>query len=196
MRPLPRREQKAEAYIAFGGSTSSVNLACPSNPVDEDQPMTTTLIRLLAAGALLLAATRGFANDSGPSPAAAPDKLASVRAQIAARNWSAAIAELKRINDTGDADWNNLMGYSLRKSPTPDLAGAERFYDQALRIDPRHRGALEYSGELYLMTGELAKAEQRLATLDKLCTFGCEEFSELKKAIARYKAGGKGSSTY
>jgi Flp pilus assembly protein TadD len=158
--------------------------------------MTTTLIRTLAAGALLLAATYGFAADSGPSPAPAPDKLATVRAQIAAKNWSAAIAELKRINDTGDADWNNLMGYSLRKGPTPDFTAAEKFYDQALRIDPWHRGALEYSGELYLMTGDLAKAEQRLATLDKVCTFGCEEFSELKKAIAQYKGKGKASSTY
>ncbi len=66
-----------------------------------------------------------------------------------------------------------------------------------MRINPKHRGALEYSGELYLMTGDLAKAEQRLAALDKACTFGCGEFSDLKKAIAQYKANGnKASSTY
>ena len=59
-----------------------------------------------------------------------------------------------------------------------------------MRINPKHRGALEYSGELYLMTGDLAKAEQRLATLDKACTFGCEEFTDLKKAIASFKANG------
>jgi len=108
-----------------------------------------------------------------------------------------AIDELKRLNDTGDADWNNLMGYSLRKAPMPDFAGAEKFYDEALRIDPRHRGALEYSGELYLQTGDLAKAEQRLAALDKACRFGCSEYSDLKKAIAQYKAGsGTTSSGY
>jgi len=28
------------------------------------------------------------------------------------------------------------MGYSLRKGPTPDFAGAEKFYNEALRIDP------------------------------------------------------------
>ncbi|HMH18788.1 MAG TPA: tetratricopeptide repeat protein, partial [Burkholderiales bacterium] len=131
------------------------------------------------------------------TPPPLPDKLAAARTQIAAKNWSAAIDELKRINDTGNADWNNLMGYSLRKGPTPDFAGAEKFYNEALRIDPKHRGALEYSGELYLQTGDLAKAEQRLATLDKLCTFGCEEYSDLKKAIAQYKAkGNKASSSY
>src|SRR5213078_3527856 len=71
--------------------------------------------------------------------------------QIAVKQWRNAIDELKRINDTGSADWNNLMGYSLRKGKTPDLDGAEKFYNEALRIDPKHRGALEYSGELYLM---------------------------------------------
>jgi Flp pilus assembly protein TadD len=157
--------------------------------------MKIAITRLLTTGALLLAMSHSFAADT-PTPEAAPDKLAAVRTQIAAKNWSAAIAELRRVNDTRDADWNNLMGYSLRKGPTPDFAGAERFYNEALRINPRHRGALEYSGELHLMTGDLAKAEQRLATLDRVCTFGCEEFSDLKKAIAQYKANGKVSSTY
>ncbi len=158
--------------------------------------MKTIITRTLITGALLLAAS-AFAADTQPSPQPAPDKLSAVRAQIAAKNWSGAIDELKRLNDTGDADWNNLMGYSLRKAPTPDFAGAEKFYDEALRIDPRHRGALEYSGELYLQTGDLAKAEQRLAVLDKACRFGCAEYSDLKKAVAQYKAGsGTTSSSY
>ncbi len=165
--------------------------------------MKTTIARLLAATALTLALSPAlspvFAADTEPSPAAAADKLAPVRAQIAQKNWVAAIAALKNVNDTGSADWNNLMGFTLRKAPTPDFAGAEKFYNEALRIDPKHKGALEYSGELYLMLGELPKAEQRLATLDKLCTFGCAEYSDLKKAIANYKAAGNkyvGSSTY
>jgi Flp pilus assembly protein TadD len=159
--------------------------------------MKTTITRLLTTSALLLAMSHSFAAGGSSGPAAAPDKLDTVRAQITAKNWPGAIDELKRVNDTGDADWNNLMGYSLRKGPTPDFAGAEKFYNEALRIDPKHRGALEYSGELYLMTGDLAKAEQRLAILDKACWLGCEEFSDLKKAIAQYKANGnKASSTY
>jgi opacity protein-like surface antigen len=158
--------------------------------------MNAIITRILATTALLFA-THAFAADTPPSPQPAPDKLSAVREQIAAKNWSGAIDELKRINDTGDADWNNLMGYSLRKSATPDFAGAEKFYNEALRIDPKHRGALEYSGELYLQTGNLARAEERLATLDRVCFFGCEEYSDLKKAIAQYKAnGGSTSSAY
>ncbi|HEV7914629.1 MAG TPA: tetratricopeptide repeat protein [Albitalea sp.] len=147
----------------------------------------TTLSRLLTAGALAFAIHAAFAADTEP---AAADKLAPVRAQIAAKQWRGAIDELKRINDTGSADWNNLMGYSLRKAKTPDLAGAERHYNEALRIDPKHRGALEYSGELYLQKGELAKAEERLATLDKVCRLPCEEHTDLKKAVQAYKANG------
>ena len=154
--------------------------------------MKTTITRLLAATALSLALGHSFAADTAPSPSAnaAPDKLATVRAQIADKKWAAAIEELKSVNDTGSADWNNLMGYSLRKAQSPDYAGAEKFYNEALRIDPKHRGALEYSGELYLMLGDLAKAEQRLATLDKVCSFGCAEYSDLKKSVARFKAAG------
>ncbi|HET9822775.1 MAG TPA: tetratricopeptide repeat protein, partial [Burkholderiaceae bacterium] len=103
--------------------------------------------------------------------------------------WPDAIADLKRVNDTKSADWNNLMGYAHRKLSPPDLAAAERHYDAALAIDAQHRGALEYSGELYLMKGDLARAEQRLAQLARACT-ACEELEDLKQAVARFKANG------
>jgi tetratricopeptide (TPR) repeat protein len=146
----------------------------------------------LALLSLSLAGT-SFAADTTPSPApsANADKLAPARAKIAARDWQAAIAELKRVNDTGSADWNNLMGYSLRKARTPDLAGSEKFYNEALRIDPQHLGTLEYSGELYLMKGELPKAEQRLGALAVACNKACSEYGDLQRAIERYKANGQ-----
>ena len=145
-----------------------------------------------AAFALLCGAAPVFAADTPePAPkAAAADKLAGARKQIAAKQWPAAIDELKKVNDTGSADWNNLMGYTLRKNSPPDVGAAEKFYNEALRIDPKHRGALEYSGELYLMTDNLPKAEERLATLDKVCTFSCEEYRDLKRSVERYKAAG------
>ena len=145
-----------------------------------------------AAFALLCGAAPVFAADTPePAPkAAAADKLAGARKQIAAKQWPAAIDELKKVNDTGSADWNNLMGYALRKNSPPDVAGAEKFYNEALRIDPKHRGALEYSGELYLMTDNLPRAEERLSSLDKVCATSCAEYNDLKKAVARYKANG------
>ena len=156
--------------------------------------MTRTLfVRLLCAGALTIASGHSFAVDSWMSPGDGPDPFAAARTQIAEKKWDAAIEELKKVNATGNADWNNLMGYSLRKANTPDYAAAGRYYDEALRINPKHRGALEYSGELYLMLGDLPKAEQRLATLDKVCWLGCTEYDNLKKAIQSYKANGNKS---
>jgi opacity protein-like surface antigen len=149
-------------------------------------------LSLIALGLALCAGA--FAADTSPAPSPSPavqDKLAGARAQIAARNWQGAIAELKRVNDTGSADWNNLMGYSLRKAKTPDLAASEKYYDDALRINPQHLGTLEYSGELYLMKNELPRAEQRLAALDAACQKSCPEYSDLKRAIERYKAAGQ-----
>jgi len=151
--------------------------------------MTKLLVRFALAAVTALALQQGALAADTPEPTA-PDKLTQARGLIKNKKWSEAIDELKRVNDTGSADWNNLMGYSLRKASTPDFAGAERHYNEALRIKPDHRGALEYSGELYLMKGDLATAEKRLAVLDKACTFGCEEYTDLKKAIERYKAAG------
>jgi hypothetical protein len=130
------------------------------------------------------------ADTSEPSPAPVADPLAPARAHIVAKRWPAAVDELRKVNATGSADWNNLMGYALRKQASPDLAGAQRHYDAALRIDPRHRGALAYSGELALMKGELPLAEQKLAALAGVCSGGCEEHDELKGAVERYKTAG------
>ena len=138
-------------------------------------PTSSLLARMAAFALLALAAGLAAAADD-PAPSPAGDKLASARALIAEGKWAAAISELKKVGDTRSADWNNLMGYSHRKAKTPDYAAAERYYNEALRIDARHKGALEYSGELYLMMGNLAKAEARLATLNAVCGTACTEY--------------------
>jgi Flp pilus assembly protein TadD len=148
-------------------------------------------LQSIAAAALLALAALSptWAADT-PEPATKANNLTAARAQIAQKNWAAAVTELKKVNDTGSADWNNLMGYCLRRSDAPDYAAAESFYNEALRINPQHRGALEYSGELYLITNDLAKAEARLAALDKACALPCDEYTALKKSVGRYKANG------
>jgi hypothetical protein len=150
------------------------------------------LAALAAAFTLLSSAPLHAADTPEPvrAPAPAADPLAKAREAIAAQRWPAAIDELKRINQTGNADWNNLMGYALRKQTPPDLDGAQRHYDAALRIDPKHQGALEYAGELALMKGQLPVAEQKLALLGQLCKSPCEALDDLKAAVDRYKANG------
>ncbi|MFN7725065.1 MAG: tetratricopeptide repeat protein [Rubrivivax sp.] len=152
-----------------------------------------TTLALAATGPALLPAQ---AADPAPppEPVAQPsrlaDPLAPARMLIKAQRWPEAIATLKQVNATGNADWQNLMGYTHRKQATPDLAAAERYYNQALKLEPTHRGALEYSGELYLMLGQLPQAESRLATLNKVCNGACEELDDLKAAVAKFKANG------
>jgi Flp pilus assembly protein TadD len=130
-----------------------------------------------------------------PAPAVraapAPQPLAAAQAHIKAGQWTAAIDELKRANASGSADWNNLMGYALRKQARPDLDGAQKHYDAALKINPRHQGALEYAGELALMKRDLVTAEAHLASLSKLCSTPCEPLDDLKKAVADYKAANR-----
>ena len=153
------------------------------------------LAHILVVSTLSLAAQFAHASDTSEPPApraAAPaaDKLTAARKLIDAHQWSAAITELKRVDDGSSADWNNLMGYTLRKGAAPDLAASEKYYDAALHIDPHHRNTLEYSGELYLMKGDLAKAQSRLASLKTECGTSCSQYGDLKTAIDRYVANG------
>ena len=131
----------------------------------------------------------GLSQAADPEPAKSdPAWLTETRASIKSDNYDQAIKQLQAANETSSADWNNLLGYSLRKKQPPDLLGAEKYYQAALKIDPRHRGALEYYGELKLMNNDLPEAEALLARLSKACIFGCEEYSDLKEAVRKYKS--------
>ncbi len=71
-----------------------------------------------------------------------------------------------------DADMLNLLAYSQRKLQRFDEALVN--YQKALGIEPEHRGANEYLGELYLQLGQPDKAQERLQVLDEACFFGCD----------------------
>jgi Tfp pilus assembly protein PilF len=118
------------------------------------------------------------------------ERLASARKAIDAKDWSTATRELAQANreDPRNADVHNLLGYSYRKRATPDLPKAFEHYQTALRIDPKHKGAHEYIGEAYLMDKKPAEAEKHLAALEQICGKSCEEYQDLLKSIADYKA--------
>jgi len=120
----------------------------------------------------------------------APD-LTAVRAKIKASDWKGAIGGLNALIDNGvqHADVYNLLGFSLRKSG--DTKTAMTFYKKALEFDPEHKGALEYQGELYVQLGDVAKARQNVAALQKLCPKGCEELEDLEKAVSGTSSSAK-----
>ena len=128
-----------------------------------------------------------FAADSSPSMSA-PSWLAQAKQEIKSGKYEQAIQVLQSANQRDSADWNNLIGYSFRLKNPPDLAASETYYLAALKIEPAHRGALEYYGELLLMKNDLEGAEKILVRLDKACLFSCEELRDLKKSIADYKS--------
>jgi tetratricopeptide (TPR) repeat protein len=115
-----------------------------------------------------------------------PDFAAGKKA-LAAGNWNAAISALRlaALRDPDNADIQNYIGYGYRR--LRQLGPAMQYYQQALTFNRRHRSAHEHLGELYLVLGEPTKAEEHLAALEGICLIPCEEFGDLKRAIAVYK---------
>ncbi len=110
---------------------------------------------------------------------------------VQAGDYQRALASLQKVvqADPRNADAWNYIGFSQRNLQHFDDSLAA--YQKALAINPDHRGANEYLGELYLKTGDLEKARERLAKLQSLCPGGCEEYDDLKKAVGAYQSAQK-----
>ena len=110
-------------------------------------------------------------------------ELTKIRSLIAVKNFSAALSALKVADKAfpNNADINNLLGYSARN--LKQYKPAATYYAKALKIDPKHLGALEYQGELFMLTKKTSDAKKNLAKLKSLCGVNCEEYIDLKKAI-------------
>ncbi len=123
-----------------------------------------------------------------------PD-LAAGKKALAANDWNDAIAALASaaLRDTRNADVQNYLGYAYRRLRQLDMAF--KHYQQALTLNPRHRSAHEHLGEAYLVLRNLAKAEEHLAALEQICLIPCEEYGDLRKAIATYRGPEKQVST-
>ena len=147
---------------------------------------------LLALGFMMTPLTGAFAagsSDTSDRPSSPETtKLNAARAQIEAEQYQAAIPVLQEVVTINgrNADAHNLLGFSYRKlGRYPEASEA---YIKALAINPEHRGALEYQGELFLKLRQLDKAEKNLKRLDSICWLPCEEYTDLKEAVAAYKA--------
>jgi len=116
-------------------------------------------------------------------------KMGEVAEKIESKQYQAAIDELKTIvaKDADNADAFNLLGYSNRKLKRYDIA--EEYYERALQLDPKHKGAMEYLGELYVETDRMDEAHLMLARLDDACFLSCKEYRLLKDVIDRKEQG-------
>jgi Flp pilus assembly protein TadD len=147
---------------------------------------------VLALTAMIPPVVHASGSEETSAPAARTDPdYAAGKAAVEKKDWPHAIELLNKAaaKDARNADIENYLGYSYRNSGQMDLAF--KHYEQALSINPKHRGAHEYVGEAYLMVNNVAKAEEHLAALDRLCTLRCEEYTELKEKIVAYKSKAK-----
>ena len=103
---------------------------------------------------------------------------------IKANNFKDAIMLLETLltENPEDADVLNYLGFSFRK--TGDLVKSSHYYKKALDINPKHLGALEYQGELFIALGKIDEAKANLARIDDICFTQCKELRELEKAIS------------
>lgn len=111
-------------------------------------------------------------------------EMVEARRFLQRKQYKAATLVLNRIieADRRNADAWNLLGYSQRK--LGNLKRSARYYSQALKLNPDHKGALEYQGQLFITQNkiDLAKGNQR--RLSELCPQGCEQLSSLTQALA------------
>jgi tetratricopeptide (TPR) repeat protein len=114
-----------------------------------------------------------------------PD-FAAGKKLIAAGDWTGAITALTpaALRDSRNADLQAHLGYAYRRLRRFDAAF--RHYEQALTLNPRHRGAHGHIGEAFLAAGQPERAQEHLAALARICLVPCEEHDGLKAAIAAY----------
>jgi Flp pilus assembly protein TadD len=158
-------------------------------------------VALLVLGSMMLAApalaVTGLDSDTPrPAPDGTADDYAAGLAAHERGDWQAVIDHMARVIELRpwDAEAYNLAGHAHRK--LGDYERALALYDQALDLNPHHRGALEYLGEAYLELDRPADAEQLLARLETECRRiaegadwqgECEEWQDLKAAYDAYR---------
>lgn len=138
-----------------------------------------------AAALLLILAGAAMAADSGggsQTPAPATGGITEARAAIDAGQFAKALRILAPVAkaEPKNADVWNLMGYSSRR--LKNYNEAARYYGIALRANPKHIGALEYQGELFVETGQFDQARQNLKMLQSICGT-CDEAIRLQAAL-------------
>ena len=116
-----------------------------------------------------------------------PDFALGLQA-LAREDWTGAISMLAPValRDARNADIQNYLGYAYYR--VRRLDAAFEHYRLALTLNPRQRSAHEHLGEAYLMLGNVPKAEEHLAALERICLVPCEQYDSLRRAIEKYRS--------
>lgn len=144
-------------------------------------------------GASPAVAAGGGGGSSGRADGS-PAEVALAVTLIEAQRYGEAVELLRPYvqRARNDADAHNWLAYAYRKSG--QLTPAFTHYKRALAIDPVHLGAHEYIGEAYLQAGQPERAEYHLRELARICSSLCEQFEDLREAMAQYRSGARPSA--
>ena len=109
--------------------------------------------------------------------------LRIVEGLVYSKKFKRALNQLRVLENkySDSADVHNYLGFVYRKMNELSKSGIH--YNKALRIEPMHIGALEYQGELFVMTKQIKKAQKNLNLLKQICGVNCKEYKKLKKVI-------------
>ena len=124
----------------------------------------------------------GSGGDEGSTPQT--DPLYRVKRLIYKEKYAEAYVLLSGLKTPKiEDDRQNLMGFTARKSG--DFSTAKKHYASALKLSPKHLGALEYQGELFIALGDFDSAIQNLEKIKSICWLGCKEKRMLTKALKK-----------
>ena len=102
------------------------------------------------------------------------------------KRYDEAINLLNLAQNQDDPRILNFLGYSHRK-----LGMVEKgltYYTAALKEDPDYTLVMEYMGEAFLQLGQVDKAREQLAEIEKRCGTDCREYAMLQTEIDKYLA--------
>jgi tetratricopeptide (TPR) repeat protein len=174
------RAKAEEQLAALAQKVSACDAACGDTRRAQLQAAHDQLQQALNQGAQPAAPTTGWLPPGEGDGRAA---FAAAVGLINGQHYEEALAQLAHAREAigPHPDIFNYMGFANRKLHRYDAAMA--YYNQALEINPRHLGATEYLGELYIEMGRMDDARRQLARLGQLCTYGCAEHEELQRWI-------------
>jgi Tfp pilus assembly protein PilF len=144
--------------------------------------MKISTILVLLTGLLVATSVQAAGSDSS-SETAADSAYKIAEAAVKSKDYSRAAMLFSRVvkDDSSNANAWNYLAFSHRKLGKVDEAEME--YKKALILNPDHKGAHEYLGELYVETGRTALARQLLDRLKVICGTDCEEYEALQQVI-------------